>query len=62
MTWKELKTAIEKTEIRDDDEIWMIECTYGQGDKTLRVMRLGRALKLIESPSDEVSDHSGCAT
>ena len=62
MTWRELKTAIENAEIHDDDEICAIECTHEPGDKTLHVMRLGRALKLTESRANEPGEYAGCAT
>lgn len=62
MTWSELKEAVENAEVSDDDEVCLIECVYGEGDKTLHVMRLGRAFKLTENPANGGNDYRGCAT
>lgn len=62
MTWAEIKKAVEESGVEDSDEICAIECEYGRGDKTLHVMRLGKALKLTEHRSDCPDDYSGCAT
>lgn len=62
MTWSEVKTAVENADVKDEDEVCLIECVHGEGDKTFHVMRLGRALKLTESSADSVNDYRGCAT
>jgi hypothetical protein len=61
MTWKEIKKAVEEVGISDDEEISLIKCEFGEGDKTFHKVRLGKALKLAENPSPETEDAAGCA-
>jgi len=63
MTWKQIKNAVEEAGVKEDDEISLIQCENGDGDHTFHKMRLGRALKLVENVSEEVSrkEAEGCA-
>ncbi|HZE72511.1 MAG TPA: hypothetical protein VE135_23630 [Pyrinomonadaceae bacterium] len=63
MTWREIKDAVEKAGVREDEEIVQIQCENGEGDHTFHKLRLGRALKLTENVSEEVSrkEAEGCA-
>jgi hypothetical protein len=62
MTWSEIKRAVEKAGVRDDEEISLIQCENGDGDHTFQKVRLG-ALKLAENISADVTrrDSEGCA-
>jgi len=62
MTWLELKEAVENAGIKNNDEVCLIECVHGEGDKTLHVTRLGQAMKLTENPTKDINDYRGCAT
>lgn len=62
MTWKQLKQAVEEAGVKDEEEIFAIECENGHGDGTFHKMRLGHALKLHENTDEEPEDYSGCAT
>lgn len=63
MTWSQIKTAVEQAGVTDDEEIGLIQCENGGGDHTFHKVRLGKALKLAENVSEEVSrkEAEGCA-
>ena len=63
MTWREIKKAVEEAGVGDDEEIALIQCENGDGDHTFHKVRLGKALKLTENVSEEVSrkEAEGCA-
>ena len=61
MTWNEIKKAVEEAGVTEDEEISLIQCENGNGDKTFRKVRLGRAIKLAENSSPDAEDYSGCA-
>ncbi len=63
MTWKEIKEAVEKTGVSEDDELVVIECDLKEGDHTFHKVRLGQMLKLIENFSVEKlqNNEHGCA-
>jgi hypothetical protein len=63
MTWREIKDAVEKAGVREDEEIIQIQCENGAGDHTFHKLRLGKALKLTENVSEEVlrKEAEGCA-
>ncbi|HZS09454.1 MAG TPA: hypothetical protein VFD58_31785 [Blastocatellia bacterium] len=63
MKWSEIKNAVERAGIREDEEITEIRCEFHDGDKTLRLVRLGRFLKLEENLSEEAQrrESAGCA-
>ena len=63
MTWREIKKAVEEAGVGEDEEIALIQCENGDGDGTFHKVRLGKALKLAENVSEEVSrkEAEGCA-
>ena len=61
MTWKQIKEAVEDAGVDENEEITVIQCENGHGDRTFHKMRLGRALKLRENTPENPEDHSGCA-
>jgi hypothetical protein len=61
MTWKEIKKAVEEAGITEDEEISLIQCEIGEGDKTFHKMRLGTTLKLAENAAADAEEYSGCA-
>ena len=61
MTWKEIKHAAEEAGVTDDEEICVIQCENGDGDKHFHRVRLGYAVKLAENPQPSAKDHLGCA-
>ena len=63
MTWSEIKKAVEKAGVGEDEEISLIQCQNGDGDHTFQKVRLGKALKLAENVSADVTqrDAEGCA-
>jgi hypothetical protein len=62
MTWSEIKTAVEQSGIRDDDDVSVIQCQLQDGNKRMHVLRLGRFVKIVEDFSEESkSEASGCA-
>ena len=61
MTWAEIKRAVEQADVKDDEEICIIQCENGRGDKTFHTMRLGRALKLTENSQPRENQANGCA-
>jgi hypothetical protein len=61
MTWAEIKEAAEKAGVKEEDEICMILCENGKGNKSFNKTKLGKALKLSEKASERKGDFSGCA-
>lgn len=61
MTWKEIKQAVEEAGVTEDEEISLIQCEHGDGDKTFHRVRLGKAIKLAENTSPAAADYAGCA-
>ena len=63
MTWKEIKNAVEQAGVSEEEEITVIQCENGAGDRTFHKVRLGRTLKLAENVSREQMRESaeGCA-
>ena len=63
MTWKEIKNAVEKAGVTEDEEITVIQCENEIGDHTFHKVRLGRSLKLAEniSPDEMRESAEGCA-
>jgi hypothetical protein len=63
MTWSEIKKAVEEVGVGEDEEIGLIQCENGDGDRTFHKVRLGRTLKLAENVSAEKAreDAEGCA-
>ena len=63
MTWREIKEAVEKAGVGEDEEISLIQCENGEGDHTFHKVRLGKALKLAENVFLEKAreDAAGCA-
>lgn len=61
MTWSEIKKAVEDANIKDTDEISVIECELHDGDKTFHAVKLGKALKVVENSSEQSRDAKGCA-
>ena len=63
MKWSEIKEAVERSGVGDDDEILEIHCELREGDKTLHPTRLGDFLMLSEHLSEEIQrrDLVGCA-
>ena len=62
MTWKEIKKAVEEAGVEEDEEICLIHCENGSGDKTFHKIKLGKALKLAEnvSASKSQAEAEGC--
>jgi hypothetical protein len=48
MTWAEIKQAVERAGVTDDDDIIAIECEPRDGAKTLQRVHHGSYVKLIE--------------
>jgi len=63
MTWREIKEAVEKAGVGENEEINLIQCENGDGDHTFHKVKLGRMLKLAENVSAKKSreDARGCA-
>jgi hypothetical protein len=62
MTWLEIKQAVKKAGVRDEDEILAIECEIRDGDGRLHAMTQGDFMRLKEKPSETADrDASGCA-
>jgi len=62
MTWSEIKQAVRKAGIRDEDEILTIECEMRHGDGTLHAVAQGEFVRLSERPSEAARrDASDCA-
>ena len=63
MKWSEIKEAVEKSGVNEDDEILEIHCELREGDKALHPTRQGNYITLSEYMSEESqkSDLAGCA-
>jgi hypothetical protein len=62
MTWSEIKQAVKKAGVHDDDEILAIECELRAGDRKLHPTAQGRFVRLTEGYSEAArKDASGCA-
>ncbi len=62
MTWSEIKKAIDEAGVEEDEDICLIECENGSGDKTFHKMRLGKSVKLAENISESAKhEAAGCA-
>jgi hypothetical protein len=48
MKWSEIKEAVEKSGVKEDDEILEIHCELHDGDKALHPSRQGDFLTLSE--------------
>jgi hypothetical protein len=53
MKWSEIKEAVEKSGVSEDDEILEIHCELRDGDKALHPSRQGDFLTLSEYLSQE---------
>jgi hypothetical protein len=53
MKWSEIKEAVEKSGVSEDDEILEIHCELRDGDKALHPSRQGAFLTLSEYLSQE---------
>jgi hypothetical protein len=63
MKWSEIKEAVERSGVGEDDEILEIHCELREGDKTLHSTRVGDFIMLSEHLSEETQrrDLAGCA-
>jgi hypothetical protein len=63
MKWSEIKEAVERSGVSEDDEILEIHCELREGDKALHLTRQGNYIILTEylSPETQKSDLAGCA-
>lgn len=62
MTWSEIKQAVKKAGVHDDDEIIAIECEVLEGDGKLHAVAQGDFVKLTEGYSETARRAaSGCA-
>lgn len=62
MTWSEIKKAVEKLGISDQDELYRIECDSLGGSKTFHRVVIGKLVKLTETQSEsEKRNATGCA-
>ena len=53
MKWSEIKEAVERSGVSEDDEILEIHCELSEGDKELHPSKQGRFLRLSEHLSKE---------
>jgi hypothetical protein len=53
MKWSEIKEAVERSGVSDDDEILEIHCELSDGDKALHPSKQGDFITLSEYLSDE---------
>ena len=53
MKWSEIKEAVEKSGVSEDDEILEIHCELRDGDKSLHASKQGDFIKLNEYLSQE---------
>jgi hypothetical protein len=61
MTWTEMKNAVEKAGIKENDEITVIQCEPHNGAKTFHVIKLGKVVKLAEDFAESAKrEASGC--
>jgi hypothetical protein len=63
MKWSEIKEAVERSGVSEDDEILEIHCELHEGDKILHPTRQGNFITLNEYSSEETQkrDLVGCA-
>lgn len=62
MTWTEIKNAVEKAGIKENDEVTIIQCEPHNGAKTFHVIKLGKVVKLTEDFAESArSEALGCA-
>lgn len=62
MTWTEIKNAVEKAGIKENDEVTIIQCEPHHGAKSFHVIKLGSLVKLAEDFAESArSEASGCA-
>lgn len=61
MTWSQIKEAVDKLGIRENDEILEIRCEQGDGNHTLHQVRIGNFLILAEDLSERARNEAlGC--
>ena len=61
MTWTEIKNAVEKAGIKENDEVTVIQCEPRNGAKTFHVIKLGKVVKLAEDFAESaIHEASGC--
>jgi hypothetical protein len=53
MKWSEIKNAIERSGVREDDEILEIHCELRDGDKELHPSKQGYFIRLSEHLSED---------
>ena len=53
MKWSEIKEAVERSGVEEDDEILEIHCELRDGDKALHPSKQGNFIKLSEYLSEE---------
>ncbi|MBO0857405.1 MAG: hypothetical protein J2P21_02935 [Chloracidobacterium sp.] len=53
MKWSEIKEAVERSGVKEDDEILEIHCELRDGDKSLHASKQGNYIKLSEYLSEE---------
>lgn len=53
MKWSEIKEAVERSGVGEDDEILEIHCELRDGDKALHPSKQGDFIRLSEYLSDE---------
>ena len=53
MKWSEIKEAVERSGVSEDDEILEIHCELRDGDKALHPSKHGNFLRLSEHSSKE---------
>jgi hypothetical protein len=53
MKWSEIKEAVERSGVSEDDEILEIHCELRDGDKALHPSKQGDFIRLNEYLSDE---------
>jgi len=61
MTWQQIKAAVDKLGIGENDEILVIKCEQGNGAQTLHQIRIGNFIMLAEDLSDKAAkEAAGC--
>jgi hypothetical protein len=61
MTWQQIKSAVDRLGIGDNEEILVIKCEQGDGNQTLHQIRIGKFIILAEDLSDEARKQAlGC--
>jgi hypothetical protein len=53
MKWSEIKEAVERSGVKEDDEILEVHCELRDGDKELHLSKQGNFIKLNEYLSQE---------